>query len=193
MAVVTRLNTLALVVAAVAHAALAQQHGHSPLDASDETLAATARSLTADSSSDASSGVSVPVTSVTITPEEAKNAKWDWTGCNVRDLCECKLHGQAATVRGLDIASACQDNGYAIPKLDQMYRLTDAMAKNKRLFQCDTLKLNAFCYSQNGCLTDLNKAYCVAMKGLACDVDCNGASSYRRSFTAASIALILLW
>mmetsp|Transcript_115017 Transcript_115017/g.245654 ORF Transcript_115017/g.245654 Transcript_115017/m.245654 type:complete len:165 (-) Transcript_115017:152-646(-) len=103
------------------------------------------------------------------------DTRWDWTGCNSRDLCECKLHGKVGGIKGSDIASECKDNGYAVPKVDKMQLLYDAMNNNKFEFQCDSLKLNTFCFSQNGCLTEVNKAFCTQMKGSTCDVDCSGA------------------
>mmetsp|Transcript_146793 Transcript_146793/g.256087 ORF Transcript_146793/g.256087 Transcript_146793/m.256087 type:complete len:156 (-) Transcript_146793:116-583(-) len=101
--------------------------------------------------------------------------RWAWTGCNEKDLCECKLHGQVAGVKGTDIAETCQKNGYAIPKLEEMKRLYTAVKDDMHAFQCDTLKLNAFCFSQNGCLNEANKVLCNKMKGKTCDVDCNGS------------------
>mmetsp|Transcript_99956 Transcript_99956/g.158204 ORF Transcript_99956/g.158204 Transcript_99956/m.158204 type:complete len:154 (-) Transcript_99956:203-664(-) len=111
--------------------------------------------------------------------------RWDWTGCNPRDLCECKLHGEVGGVKGSDIAEECKDNGYAVPKLSDMSKLYDAVQNNRYTFQCDTLKLNAFCFSQNGCLSVANKASCNAMKGTACDVDCN--STPRQSVVVGMI------
>mmetsp|Transcript_50126 Transcript_50126/g.126355 ORF Transcript_50126/g.126355 Transcript_50126/m.126355 type:complete len:194 (-) Transcript_50126:101-682(-) len=101
--------------------------------------------------------------------------RWDWTGCNALDLCECKRHGEVAGIKGTDIASACLETGYAVPKVDQLHKLTEAMGTDKLKFQCESLKLNIFCYSQNGCLTDLNKAMCNEMKGTSCDADCDSA------------------
>lgn len=113
---------------------------------------------------------------------------WDWTGCNPRDLCECKLHGQVGGVKGVDIAVECQDNGYAVPKVSEMKRLYESVEKNKYAFQCESLKLNAFCFSQNGCLTEANKASCNTMKGKSCDVDCN--SSLRSQVSSIALTIV---
>ncbi|CAE8585631.1 unnamed protein product, partial [Polarella glacialis] len=56
---------------------------------------------------------------------------WNWSGCNAKSLCECKLHGQVGGVKGTDVASECFDNGYAKPKVDQLYRLDEALANHK--------------------------------------------------------------
>eukprot|EP00929_Paragymnodinium_shiwhaense_P049110 TRINITY_DN24795_c0_g1_i1.p1 TRINITY_DN24795_c0_g1~~TRINITY_DN24795_c0_g1_i1.p1 ORF type:complete len:176 (-),score=36.49 TRINITY_DN24795_c0_g1_i1:450-977(-) len=128
-----------------------------------------------------------------ITVEDAKNARWDWNGCNVKELCECKLNGEVGTLKGTDIAEECQENGYAVPKTGSLHLLTEAMKVDKFRFQCDSLKLNAFCYNQNGCLSDANKALCLAMKGDVCDVDCNSAVGLApRLFLAVLLSLALL-
>merc|ERR1719367_2023187 len=48
-------------------------------------------------------GTSNSVPSVTVTSD----TRWDSSDCNARNLCECKLHGKVAGVKGGDIASAC--------------------------------------------------------------------------------------
>merc|ERR1712194_177172 len=100
------------------------------------------------------------------------NAKWEWAGCMPSQLCECKRHGEVAGVQGTDVASECQANGYAVPKVGHLNLIQEAIQKNKFKYQCDSLKLNVYCYNANGCLTDPNKALCEQMRG-HCDVDCN--------------------
>eukprot|EP00927_Polykrikos_kofoidii_P050875 TRINITY_DN44725_c0_g1_i1.p1 TRINITY_DN44725_c0_g1~~TRINITY_DN44725_c0_g1_i1.p1 ORF type:complete len:155 (+),score=15.45 TRINITY_DN44725_c0_g1_i1:92-556(+) len=109
--------------------------------------------------------------------EASNGSTWDWAGCNPKSLCECKLNGEVAGVKGKDIASECMENGYAIPASGGAQTIADALAMNKLQFQCDSLKLNAFCYSQNGCLTDANQQKCEFMKGKFCDVNCNAATT----------------
>mmetsp|Transcript_62284 Transcript_62284/g.175584 ORF Transcript_62284/g.175584 Transcript_62284/m.175584 type:complete len:159 (+) Transcript_62284:114-590(+) len=131
-------------------------------------------------------GPLLAASTVTVTSD----TRWDSDGCNSRDLCECKLHGEVASVKGTDIASGCQDDGYAVPKAWEMYRLHDAMRDRRFQYQCDSLKLNAFCYSQNGCLKENNKAMCEVMKGDSCNVDCNGA--HAPSVTAFQVLAVVI-
>merc|ERR1712217_160737 len=91
--------------------------------------------------------------------------------------------------KGLDIASKCQDNGYAVPKTSGLHLLHAAMQDRLPAFQCDSLKLNVFCYSQNGCYTDSNKDLCDAMKG-DCDVDCNRGDVVAPGALAAVISAL---
>jgi len=100
---------------------------------------------------------------------------WERNGCDPRLLCECKLNGVVASIKGTDIAEECQDNGLAVPKTDQYYRVKEALSTRPFQYQCDSLKLNAYCFNALGCMTDTNKAYCSQQKGGTCDVDCNAA------------------
>eukprot|EP00747_Dinoflagellata_sp_TGD_P166272 gnl/TRDRNA2_/TRDRNA2_188816_c0_seq1.p1 gnl/TRDRNA2_/TRDRNA2_188816_c0~~gnl/TRDRNA2_/TRDRNA2_188816_c0_seq1.p1 ORF type:complete len:186 (-),score=27.79 gnl/TRDRNA2_/TRDRNA2_188816_c0_seq1:513-995(-) len=100
---------------------------------------------------------------------------WDASGCRQKDLCECKLNGAVAGIKGTDIALSCQENGLATPKEGEMWRIEEALQNDRFNFECDSLKLNVYCYSMNGCLIDDNVMLCQSMKGSECDVICDRA------------------
>mmetsp|Transcript_3270 Transcript_3270/g.9023 ORF Transcript_3270/g.9023 Transcript_3270/m.9023 type:complete len:154 (-) Transcript_3270:324-785(-) len=115
--------------------------------------------------------------------------RWEWEGCVPKQLCECKRHGVVAGVKGKDIAKKCLESGYATPDVDGLANLHTAVKENKHAFQCDSLKLNVYCYRKTGCLTETNKALCKEMAGSSCDVECDGAPA--RALPAAGLALPL--
>eukprot|EP00930_Biecheleria_cincta_P058400 TRINITY_DN44234_c0_g1_i1.p1 TRINITY_DN44234_c0_g1~~TRINITY_DN44234_c0_g1_i1.p1 ORF type:complete len:144 (-),score=27.72 TRINITY_DN44234_c0_g1_i1:377-808(-) len=107
-------------------------------------------------------------------------------GCDAVELCRCRMNGRMHGMDGKYLIMDCS-SGTPVDNPVKTVNIRQALVDNPQTFQCDSLKLDAYCTKRLGCLSKERQQACERVKPDDCNVDC----SFSAPGSVASVAIAL--